>query len=424
MNLLELNKSPKVRIPNPVHHIDDLRSEINTFIKNYLFNLYHGRFSHPEIVVTKMMGCINYFHPLLKPPYVFYNDSTKILRFDDLLLFTSVDYQGESYEIVFKTVFIENPRITRITEKNQIFITGFTDGALYPEELLTALKTEAVKTSNIRNKILSLDPLKNNEIDLLTKLEVVDVPPVSLPDIFLPENKVREFRRFIYEIMNFEAGSSHPCPRFLLAGAPGTGKTQIINAILNETKGKITAFLCSGNNIQLDKIFEFCEQMEPTLLIIDDLDQVVGDRQDYSSAVSLRTFLNLMDGMLTKKNSIFILATTNVKGYIDAAASRPGRWSMVLDIDEITSDNYLRLVRRETEDKEIIGCFNEKILDELKSKKVTGALIVSLIDNLTSLKKMKGEITGTDFRGYFDLIYNGFYKSNSVSKINEVGFGN
>ncbi len=424
MNLLELHKSPKVSTPNPTHHIDELRSEANTFIKNYLFSLYHGKLAHPDLQVTKMVGCINYFHPLLKPPYVFYNESTKLLRFDDLLLFTSVDYMGESYEICFKTVFIENNRIGRITEKHQIFLTGFSEEAFYPEMLLRLLKDESVRTSNIRNTVVSLDPLKLSETDLLTKLIIADPPKVKLTDMFLPENKMHQIERFIYEILNYDESKPHQSPRFLLSGAPGTGKTQIVNAILSETVGKITAVVCNGNSFPIDRIFEFCELFGPSLIIIDDLDLVIGERQAYGAPISLRTFLSIMDGVLNRNNNIFILATTNAKHCVDAAASRPGRWSMILDIDEIDSRNYLQLIRRETNDEDILGFFDEKTLAELKSKKVSGALIVSLINNLHSCKRMKGKITKEDFSAYFELIYNGFYKSNAESKIKEVGFGN
>jgi len=210
--------------------------------------------------------------------------------------------------------------------------------------------------------------------------------------------------------------------RYLFSGPPGTGKTNLINAIINETTGKITVILCNSADVPLERLFTFCQIFEPALLVIDDLDFIASDRQMNGQNATLGNLLNLLDGILPK--NVFMLATTNSKALIDTAASRPGRFSLIIDLAVLDSKNYLQLIHRETDDEKIISLFDDNTLLDLKSKRITGALLVNLIKQLKSCKSMKGDVTKEDFEQYFDLIYNGFYKSNAETEVKGVGFGN
>ncbi|NMB81407.1 MAG: hypothetical protein GYA14_06275, partial [Ignavibacteria bacterium] len=119
--------------------------------------------------------------------------------------------------------------------------------------------------------------------------------------------------------------------------------------------------------------------------------------------------------------NLFVLASTNDKKMVDIAASRPGRFDLILDIEEINSSNYHSLIIRETDDEQIIGFFTPELLSSFAMKKVTGAYIVSFIKQLKSVKKNKGSINAKDFEDYLNLTYNGFYKSNAEN-LKAVGF--
>lgn len=404
---------------NYSHHIEDLNSFLNTLIKNYLYNLCYGKLKHSQIKVKKIMGCINYFHPLLKPPNVCYDETTKLFRFDDLFLFASIEYNGANYELTFKTVFIESQRTLRIAEKNQVYISGFSSIAVYAKDLLKLLKQESIRNSSIGNKIMTFTSSKYDGSDILSGIEIVELPSITLSNIFIPESKQHQIKRFIYEARNFK--KNRTALRYLLAGKPGTGKSNLITAIINEIKGEATVILCNGSELPIEEMFSFCKLFSPVILVIDDLDFLVSNRDTFSNNHTLGNFLNLLDGFLP--NEVFLLATTNSKQLIDSAASRPGRFSVVLDIAEIDHKNYLQLIYRETEDEKIISFFNEMTLAELKSKNVSGALLVNLIKQLESCKRMKGEICEEDFSQYFRMLYDGFYASNSESTIKGFGFG-
>jgi SpoVK/Ycf46/Vps4 family AAA+-type ATPase len=158
----------------------------------------------------------------------------------------------------------------------------------------------------------------------------------------------------------------------------------------------------------------------PSLLVIDDLDFIAGEREDNPRKNPLGEFLQALDGLLP--NNVFVLASTNDKKLVDAAAQRPGRFDMILDIAEIESNNYLQLIRRETKDTEIIKLFDDETLIYLRDKKVTGAFIVSLIKQVNNAIQINGKLSKTEFLDYLDLAYKGFYDFNEENFKSAIGF--
>jgi SpoVK/Ycf46/Vps4 family AAA+-type ATPase len=229
--------------------------------------------------------------------------------------------------------------------------------------------------------------------------------------------KKEQCERFIKAVKNYE--KERCVLRYLFNGAPGTAKTQLINAIMNELNGTVNFFVMGGAEISLTEVFNFVRQFEKCVLVIDDLDLVVGNRDNRTNYKDMAVFLSTLDGHLP--NSLFLLASTNDKKLVDLAASRPGRFDMILDIDAIDNDNYMSLIKRETDDDEILSFFNTNILEMFLARKVTGAYIVSFIKQLKNLKYTNGILTSEDFNNYLNLTYNGFYKSNS-DNLKAVGF--
>jgi hypothetical protein len=116
------------------------------------------------------------------------------------------------------------------------------------------------------------------------------------------------------------------------------------------------------------------------------------------------------------------LASTNDKKLVDLAASRPGRFDLILDVSEIEAKNYIDLVKRETDNPEILKFFDNNVIESLKVKKVTGAFIVSLIKQLNSHLLMNGKISFDEFNEYLDTTHKGFYGNNSERIVQVVGF--
>ncbi len=285
-------------------------------------------------------------------------------------------------------------------------------------DIIQLLLMKSKQHSVFAKKILRLNSDLLTSQQVLDCVEIVEPKNVRLDDIYIPKLKKEQCERFIKAVRNYE---KEKCVlRYLFNGAPGTAKTQLINAIMNELNGIVNFFVMGGAEASLTEVFNFIRQFEKCVLVIDDLDLVVGSRDNRTAYKDMAVFLSTLDGHLP--NSLFILASTNDKKLVDLAASRPGRFDMILDIDTIDSENYMSLVKRETNDEEIISFFDTGTLEMFSTRKVTGAYIVSLIKQLKNLKYTNGTITAEDFSNYFNLTYNGFYKSNGKAQNMEVGF--
>jgi predicted AAA+ superfamily ATPase len=284
-------------------------------------------------------------------------------------------------------------------------------------DIIQLLLIKSKQHSVFAKKILRLHTDLLSNLQVLDCVEIIEPKNVLLDDIYIPKLKKEQCERFIKAVKNYE--KERCVLRYLFNGAPGTAKTQLINAIMNELNGTVNFFVMGGAEISLTEVFNFVRQFEKCVLVIDDLDLVVGNRDNRTNYKDMAVFLSTLDGHLP--NSLFLLASTNDKKLVDLAASRPGRFDMILDIDAIDNDNYMSLIKRETDDDEILSFFNTNILEMFLARKVTGAYIVSFIKQLKNLKYTNGILTSEDFNNYLNLTYNGFYKSNS-DNLKAVGF--
>jgi SpoVK/Ycf46/Vps4 family AAA+-type ATPase len=139
---------------------------------------------------------------------------------------------------------------------------------------------------------------------------------------------------------------------------------------------------------------------------------------------SLGDFLQQLDGF--DKNNVFLLCTTNDKELIDNAASRPGRFDLVLDFGKINKANYIDIIKTNCKDENIIKLFTDELLDKLKKKKVTGAFIVNLIKQLDIQHKLDPEFDLNEYiKDFMKISYNGFYeKYKEEDSLVEFGFSN
>lgn len=122
----------------------------------------------------------------------------------------------------------------------------------------------------------------------------------------------------------------------LLEGAPGTGKTRAVRALV--------AGLCDRARVVIvpphliaglagpDLIGTLLGCDRPTVLVIEDADYALLDRENRSDADkqgatgALSAMLNLTDGILGAQIDLRVIATTNARiDHLDAAVLRPGR---------------------------------------------------------------------------------------------------
>jgi cell division protease FtsH len=136
----------------------------------------------------------------------------------------------------------------------------------------------------------------------------------------------------------------------LLVGRPGTGKTQLCRVVASEVLGEVTVMVADpkATTFEFSALYRAAERFAPTLLVIEDIDVIVGRRGSRPSA-TLTAFLVELDGAMTAHNGVVTLATTNNPEGIDAAARRAARFDRIIEFPmpsrrarEVILHRYLR----------------------------------------------------------------------------------
>lgn len=390
----------------------------DALIKDYIIKLWRGELKSTEIKITKLLA-LNVATMFLSSPRYSKSTTLGMYSVNESVLILSLEYESNNYEVTFS---IEHRNDCRSISYNYIIqISGISNNSNKPIFVHKSMLKEAMTASSFNGKTLQFDLSGdlNDDTPYIERFEEYKASDISLSNIYLPEDKKKEVQRFIYSVENYSKDKINL--RYLLNGDPGTGKTQIIRSVITALRGKATIIISQGSNFPMKDMFKFCKYFSPVVLVIDDVDFVAGSRGSQYDRGQLGTFLQYLDGFLPE--SLFILGATNDKLLIDEAASRPGRFDMILDVTEIQQKNYIDLIRRETKDKDILKLFTPEILSKMTSRKVTGAFIVSLVKQLTSRKKMNGSVTFEEFSNFFELQHRGFYSKNTEAQLGFVGFG-
>jgi SpoVK/Ycf46/Vps4 family AAA+-type ATPase len=108
----------------------------------------------------------------------------------------------------------------------------------------------------------------------------------------------------------------------LLYGDPGTGKTSFIYNIITRTDKNI-CIIDNPDVLRSPKLIPYLSELNNTLVIIEDADNLLGKRKDGN--VFMKGLLNLTDGVI--KNSCKFIFSTNLTDIndVEEALLRPGR---------------------------------------------------------------------------------------------------
>lgn len=132
----------------------------------------------------------------------------------------------------------------------------------------------------------------------------------------------------------------------LCVGPPGTGKSALARIVAREVTGRATVLLATPWAAQrfLAPLFRLAAQLAPSVVVIDDLDLVVGGRG--AGAEQLHGFLSSMDEVMGSPEGVVVLASTNAPGSIDPAAIRASRFDAVIEMTAPRPEARYRILAR------------------------------------------------------------------------------
>lgn len=150
---------------------------------------------------------------------------------------------------------------------------------------------------------------------------------------------------------------------YLLYGRGGTGKTSIALGIAKHLGYDI--YSVNLASLREDKDLQsLSRQINPqAVVLIEDIDTVLEQREMKSDALNFGTVLNFLDGIYSPTDCIFVM-TTNKPEALDEALLRKGRVDLSLhisyprikDVEDYMSDFY---------DKEVaLAVYNDRVIDK------------------------------------------------------------
>lgn len=201
--------------------------------------------------------------------------------------------------------------------------------------------------------------------------------------------------------------------RYLFNGDAGTGKTECMRHIINDLMGNAT--IIEPIDMNPDNFRQFMDTIQyftNPVLILDDVDLFLTDRDDRGGNSFLSNFLVYFDGI--KKKKISVLASTNDKTLVDKAAERPGRFNLTVDFDALTGDQIDKAINTYFPERwQWSGVYKYmKEYDEETGKEryITGAFIANLVENLIEMEYDE-EWNEDSIIEFIDQNYKGFYSA-------------
>ncbi len=133
----------------------------------------------------------------------------------------------------------------------------------------------------------------------------------------------------------------------LIAGPPGVGKTHLVRVIAAELAGRYTTILADANAMRhtIADLYAESDSFGPTLVVLDDIDLVLGHRDGSGTNTSLADFLSTLDGV-RQRDDILTIATTNDPKSLDPAAQRANRFDMVITLPMPDAASRVRILER------------------------------------------------------------------------------
>ena len=181
-----------------------------------------------------------------------------------------------------------------------------------------------------------------------TSFEVRELPKVTREGIVLPEGILERIERhtlkFGEEADRLRQAGRHVKRGLLLHGAPGTGKTLTAMYLANRMPDRTVLILTGAGLGAIGPACEMARALAPSMVVMEDVDLVAVERDEYESSALLFELLNEMDGMQQDLDVVFLLTTNRPDRLEPALASRPGRVDMAVELPLPDADGRRQLI--------------------------------------------------------------------------------
>jgi hypothetical protein len=201
---------------------------------------------------------------------------------------------------------------------------------------------EKIKLFERTKKKSNINLVKSEHGHLDTEEYDLFVPPIDLE-----VNYGTEFTK-VHNVIIDKLNETNGKGIILLHGDPGTGKTSYIKHLTSLIKEKDILFIPPSMAEMLSEpsIIPFLMDHKNSILIIEDAERVISDREGKGSPAGVSNILNLTDGILGDCLSIQIVATFNMKREnIDKALLRKGRLIAEHKFEKLTVDETNKLLK-------------------------------------------------------------------------------
>lgn len=200
-----------------------------------------------------------------------------------------------------------------------------------------------IEELNAKGKILLFEKNEYNEMALTPY-------PVKGYDLDINDNYNDDFVQVHERLQNWIPDfKSQNNKLVLFNGQPGTGKTNYLKYLLNNTPDvkKIYIPPYFVQSISDPSFFPIIRKEKESLLIIEDAEKILVNREDQADNSTISILLNLCDGIMADVLNFKIIATFNTdESKIDDALKRKGRMFMHYKFDKLMNHKAAKLYEK------------------------------------------------------------------------------